>query len=79
MLLNTVLACTVMAGSLLAAGPAHAKEVCTTAPNGARVCYDDDSGGQTPGSFTVPGEGKTTKSPRPRYSRALPRSTTRPL
>ena len=56
-LLRAALGCTVMAGALFAAGPAHAAWVCTTAPNGAEVCYDNGAGGTAPGSGGVGGGG----------------------
>lgn len=56
-LLRAALGCTVMAGALLAAGPAHAGIVCQTAPTGGQVCYDNGAGGTAPGSGGVGGGG----------------------
>lgn len=55
-LLRAVLGCTVMAGALLAAGPAHA-ETCWTAANGSVDCYNSGAGGTAPGSGRVGGGG----------------------
>jgi hypothetical protein len=47
----------VLSGPLLPAAPAHAAQVCYTAPNGATDCYDDGSGGVAPGTGSVGGGG----------------------
>lgn len=64
-LTSAVLGLGLLSSSLLAVAPAHAAQVCQTAPNGAPYCYDNgagvgfgtggSSGGDGTGGITTPG------------------------
>lgn len=69
-----LLALPIAVGSaVMTSAPAFAETVCWTAANGAQICQDDGSGGQTPGGLGTVGSGGITtpgqapEAPAPQY------------